>query len=235
MKAIKRNLYTDVKSILATAKTNAVKAVNFAMVIAYWQIGKRIVEEEQGGSKRAAYGEKVLKDLSAQLTVDFGKGFSVQNLENFRKFFILFPDNQKSYAVRRISEKENPNALIGLRIELTWTHYRHLLRVENETARVYYMNEAAEQNWSTRTLERQINTLYFERLLSSKNKKPLIQKAKKDSDLDKPTILDFIKDPYILEFLELQPNATLYEKDLETELLINSSNFYWNLIKGFHL
>ena len=254
MEISKGGLYADIKSILEQARANAVRAVNFSMVIAYWEIGKRIVEDEQHGNERAAYGESVLKELSKKLTADFGKGFTVVNLENFRKFYQIFSDNSKSYAarrkldepksdaVRRTSEDEKSSALRtifdtsipgALRTELSWTHYRLLMRVEDEAARNYYMNEAAEQNWSTRVLERQINSLYFQRLLSSKNKQPLIAKAKTENQQDQPTILDFVKDPYILEFLQLQPNATLYERELETELLNKLQLFLLELGKGF--
>jgi predicted nuclease of restriction endonuclease-like (RecB) superfamily len=250
----KGGLYADIKSILEQARGNAVRAVNFSMVIAYWEIGKRIVEDEQNGNERAAYGESVLKELAKKLTADFGKGFTAVNLENFRKFYQIFSDNSKSYAVRRkldepksdavrrILEVEKSSApgtisdnsmLHALRTELSWTHYRLLMRVEDEAARNYYMNEAAEQNWSTRVLERQINSLYFQRLLSSKNKQPLIAKTETESQQDKPTIFDFVKDPYILEFLQLQPNATLYERELETELLNKLQLFLLELGKGF--
>ncbi len=197
MKVIKNNLYADIKNILEQARNNAIRAVNFSMVIAYWKIGKRIVDEEQGGKKRAGYGEFLLKDLAGKLTKNFGKGFTPTNLKYFRQFYLNFSLTQKSHAVS--DELSN----ISIRSELSWTHYRLLLSVENGEARKYYMNEAAEQNWSTRTLERQINSLYFERLLSSKSKKVLIQKTEKESKEDKPTILDFVKDPYILEFLSL--------------------------------
>ncbi|MFH0703365.1 MAG: DUF1016 N-terminal domain-containing protein [bacterium] len=122
------------------------------MVEAYWNVGKRIVKEEQDGKKGAAYGEGILKELSKALSGEFGKGFSVANLENFRKFYLTFPGDQKPSAVRR---------------ELTWTHYRSIMRVENPNARQYYEKECSEQKWSTRTLERNINTFYYERLLSS--------------------------------------------------------------------
>lgn len=234
MKPAKSSIYTDIKLILEQARGNAVRAVNFSMVIAYWQIGKRIVQEEQGGKGRAIYGQSVLKNLSTKLTKNFGNGFSVQNLENFRKFYLLFPVELKSYALRRKSGNDNGSSIQhALRAELSWTHYRLLIRVENEDARNYYMNEAAEQNWSTRTLERQINSLYFERILSSKNKKALITKTKKEAGRDKPAILDFVKDPYVLEFLQLKPNATLYEKKLETELLNKLQLFLLELGKGF--
>jgi predicted nuclease of restriction endonuclease-like (RecB) superfamily len=238
MEISKGGLYADIKSILEQAKGKAIIAVNFSMVIAYWEIGKRIVEDEQQGNERAAYGESVLKELSKKLSADFGKGFTVVNLENFRKFYQSYAvrrklDEPKSDAVRRISEEETSSIASTLRRELSWTHYRLLMRVEDEAARNYYMNEAAEQNWSTRVLERQINSLYFQRLLSSKNKEALISQTETDNQQDKPTIFDFVKDPYILEFLQLQPNATLYERELESELLNKLQYFLLELGKGF--
>ncbi|MEP7169689.1 MAG: PDDEXK nuclease domain-containing protein [Bacteroidota bacterium] len=275
MKPGKTNLYSEIRQILEQARGTAVRAVNFSMVIAYWQIGKRIVGEEQSGKRRAGYGEFLLEDLSNRLTKDFGQGFTYRNLAAMRQFFLTFPilhalraessveDNSKpimhalhaqltsqkkakSHALRGFSEKrqiklirhaardESPAKLIPLlRNELSWTHYRMLVKVESAEARNYYMNEAADENWSTRTLERQINTLYFERLLSSKNKNAIIQKTTKEAADDKPSILDFIKDPYVLEFLNLNPNATLYEKELETELLNKLQLFLLELGKGF--
>lgn len=254
MEISKGGLYADIKSILELAKRNAVRAVNFSMVVAYWEIGKRIVEEDQQGNERANYGEHNLKELSNKLTTEFGSGFSVVSLTNFRKFYIMFSDVQKSSAVRTKSETattsnfpENKEAEKSsssrtifdmsiphvLRRELSWTHYRLLMRVEDEAARSYYMNEAAEQNWSTRVLERQINSLYFQRLLSSKTKQPLIAEAEANHQQDKPTILDFVKDPYVLEFLQLKSNATLYEREMETELLNKLQLFLLELGKGF--
>jgi len=193
----KGGLYADIKSILEQARGNAVRAVNFSMVIAYWEIGKRIVEEEQHGSKRAVFGQATLKQLSVQLSNEFGKGFDESNLRNMRLFY-------QAFLIRD-----------ALRHELSWTHYRFIMKVENTDARNYYMNEAAEQNWSTRVLERQINSLYFQRLLSSKNKQFLIAKAETENQQDQPTIFDFVKDPYILEFLQLQSNATLLALKLQ--------------------
>ena len=258
MKMATSGLYKDIKNILEQARANAIRAVNFAMVVAYWEIGRRIVEEEQHGEERASYGKSILKELAKRLTADLGESFSAVNLENFRKFYLVFPDLSISYAVRREFEIEEDNSSdiqkssalrrkseiangqspdvqksTALRRELSWTHYRLLMRVENEEARKYYMNEAAGQNWSTRTLERQINSLYFERLLSSKNKKALIQQAEKEAANDMPSILDFVKDPYVLEFLNLRPNTTLYEKELETELLNKLQLFLLELGKGF--
>lgn len=240
METGKGALYADIRIILEQARGNAVRAVNFSMVMAYWEIGKRIVQDEQQGNQRAAYGEATLIDLSRRLTADFGKGFTAVNLENFRKFYLVFSMDQKSDAVRRKLGAGTPDSgiaelsdLPALRRELTWTHYRLLMRVEEEAARDYYMNEAADQNWSTRVLERQINSLYFQRLLSSRNKDPLMKETETLSQQDQPSILDFVKDPYVLEFLHLQPNATLYEKELETELLNKLQLFLMELGKGF--
>jgi predicted nuclease of restriction endonuclease-like (RecB) superfamily len=272
MKIVKKNLYADVKNILEQARNTAVKAVNFSMVIAYWQIGNRIVEEEQGGNKKAAYGDLMIDELSKKLTQDFGKGFSSTNLRYFRQFYLFFPihhavsdelekkpirhavrgelkdskkgkighavndqslNKKKSSSKAVLSQSHIPSIRNAVRPELSWTHYRLLLKVENKAARTYYMNECAEENWSTRTLERQINSLYFERILSSKNKKALITKTKKENNADKPNILDFVKDPYVLEFLQLNQNATLYEKELETELLNKLQLFLLELGKGF--
>jgi predicted nuclease of restriction endonuclease-like (RecB) superfamily len=237
-KSKKNNLYTQVKSILEKAKDTAARAVNFSMVLAYWEIGRRIVEEEQKGRNRAEYGEKLIEDLSEKLSSEYGAGFSVANLKNFRQFYKAFPGDKKSYAPRSQSSKKDkknnlPQKSYALRSQLSWTHYRLLMRVESEAARNYYLEEAVSQNWSSRVLERQINSHYFERLLSSKNKKALIKKSGTDSAKDKPTILDFVKDPYVLEFLSLKPHAAYYEADLETELINKLQLFMLELGKGF--
>lgn len=225
---MKKNLYNDIKQILENARHASIRAVNFSMVLAYWQIGKRIVEEEQAGAKKAGYGDNLLDELEELLTNEYGKGFSATNLRYFRQFYLTFPIH---HAVS--DELKKTSISHALRGELSWTHYRLLLKVENEAARNYYLNEAAEQNWSTRTLERQINSLYYERLLSSRNKKVLLDNVNKEAKNDEPTILDFVKDPYVLEFLNLQPNTALFEKNLETELLNKLQNFLLELGKGF--
>ena len=155
-----KSFFNDIKAILQQARQKAYTAVNFVMVEAYWQIGKRIVQEEQHGDARAEYGKQLIKELSKQLSAEFGRGFTVANIWNFRQFYLIFQTDEKLYALRR---------------ELTWTHYRLIMRLENPSARDYYMQEAAEQNWSTRALERQINSLYYERLLTSRNKAPVIE------------------------------------------------------------
>ena len=157
------SFYGKVKKILETARNSAYRAVNFAMVQAYWEIGRIIVEEEQKGVSRAQYGSSLLLSLSDRLTTDYGKGFDESNLRNIRKFYLK---HQKRDA---------------LRPELSWTHYRILMRVAEEPAREFYMQECVEGNWSTRQLERQINSLYFERiLLSGKNGQPIVKKEVDD-------------------------------------------------------
>ncbi len=204
-------LLTDVLAILHTARKKTYTAVNNAMVQAYWLVGKRIVEEEQSGEKRAVYGEGLIKQLSKDLSEEFGKGFSVANLENFRKFYLTFSDIQNSYALRR---------------ELTWTHYRLMMRVENTEARNYYLEECANQNWSTRTLERNINTFYYQRLRSS-------QQNHIQQPAEKAEVNDFIKDPYVFEFLNIPEPVTSSEKDIESALIENLQAFLLELGKGF--
>ena len=165
-----QNFYEGIKNILTTARNKVYQTANFAMVEAYWNIGKSIIEE-QGGNEKAEYGTGLLKELSKQMTQDFGKGFTVANLKNMRQFYLTFPNG---YA---------------LRSELSWTHYRLLMRVENENAREFYMQEAVKSQWSTRQLERQINSFFYERLLSSKNKEQVaaeiqtLEPAKKPEDI----------------------------------------------------
>ena len=150
------SFYNAIKEIMISARNKVYQTANFAMVEAYWNIGKSIIEE-QGGNEKAEYGTGLLKELSKQMTQDFGKGFTVANLKNMRQFYLTFPNG---YA---------------LRSELSWTHYRLLMRVENENAREFYMQEAVKSQWSTRQLERQINSFFYERLLSSKNKEQVAE------------------------------------------------------------
>ena len=187
--------------------------MNFALVQAYWHIGRIIVEHEQDGQERAAYGKAVLQELSVRLTEEFGKGFTVSNLKYMRQFYLTFT---------------NSHALRG---ELTWTHYRLLLKVEDDKARQWYMNEAVASAWSSRQLERQISTLYYERLLSSSNKEPVIKEA---NELMKPLAAEeFIKDPYVLDFLDLKNYPSLRESDLEQALIDKLQEFLLELGRGF--
>lgn len=207
------HLFAEIRQILIGARQTAYKAVNFAMVTAYWNIGRLIVEDEQQGSTRAEYGKAVLADLSVRLTEEFGKGFTEANLRNMRQFYQCFPN---CYA---------------LRSELTWTHYRLLIRVQDEAARQWYMNEAAEQTWSSRQLDRQISVLYYERLLASKDTRPVREEAAQNLSLITPQ--EFIHDPYVLEFLNLKDYPALRETDIEKTLISNLQEFLLELGKGF--
>ncbi len=207
-----REFYEGIKDILASARNKVYQTANFAMVEAYWQIGKSIIEE-QGGEDRAEYGAGLIKELSAQMTKDFGKGFTVANLKNMRQFYQTFPNG---YA---------------LRSELSWTHYRLLMRVENDTARQFYLDEAVKSQWSTRQLERQINSFFYERLLSSKNKEAVSQEIQTLEPAKTPE--DIIRDPYVLEFLGLTPNDDFYESDLEQALITHLQKFLLELGRGF--
>ncbi|MBE7172310.1 MAG: DUF1016 family protein [Williamsia sp.] len=206
----------EIKEILIIARQKTYAVINSVMVEAYWQIGRRIVEEEQQGEKRAAYGEQVLKELSKALTAEFGKGFSYANLKNFRQFYLTFPGTQKRYA---------------LRSELSWTHYRLIMRVENEEARAYYMEEAASQQWSSRTLERNINSFYYQRLLATQDNSK--KAARQTTAPEKEHLRDFIKDPYIFEFLNLSEPLKASEKELEGSLITYLQQFLLELGKGF--
>lgn len=212
---INKSFFQDIREILNKARQKTYAAINFAMVEAYWQIGKRIVEEEQAGKERADYGSFLIKGLSKELSMEFGKGFSVANLWNFRQFYLTFPSEEKLYTLRR---------------ELSWSHLRLIMRVDNPKAREYYLKEAADQNWSTRQLDRNISTLYYERLLSSSDKKKLL---KNEKTFSKYTPMEFIKDPYVLEFLNLPEDYTIPEKEIETAIISNLQKFLLEMGKGF--
>ncbi|NJD78343.1 MAG: DUF1016 domain-containing protein [Candidatus Methanoperedens sp.] len=207
--------FNDIRAILQQARQKAYTAVNFVMVEAYWQIGKRIVQEEQHGDARAEYGKQIIKELSIQLTSEFGKGFSEANIKNFRQFYLTFPIDEIRYT---------------LRSELTWSHYRLIMRVEKPNAREYYINEAAEQNWSTRQLERNINTLYYERILSTTNKGLALAQQER---MQKTSPSDFLKDPYVLEFLGLETPPGFSEREFETAIISNLQQFLMEMGKGF--
>ena len=206
------NLYTAISSVLQQARQTAYRAVNFTMVTAYWEIGRLITEDELKW-ERAEYGKQVLKNLAERLTNEFGKGFDESNLRYMRLFFKAFP------------------ICDTLRHELTWSHYRRLLSVENEPARLWYMNEAANEVWSTRQLDRQISTLYYERLLSSREKESVVAEAKEK--LSQVSPLEFIRDPYVLDFLNLKDYPSLHESDIEKSLISHLQDFLLELGKGF--
>jgi hypothetical protein len=195
----RNDVYARVRAVLDEARSQAWRAVNAAMVAAYWEIGRVIVEEEQQGAQRAGYGQELLKDLSRRLTADFGRGFDRSNLQFMRVFYLLFPNCD------------------ALRRELSWTHYRILLKVEKPDARSFYEQEAVAARWSTRELERQVDSLLFERLALSRDKAGLLELAAKGHEICQPT--DLVKDPYVLEFTGLADLPRLRESDLEQSIL----------------
>jgi predicted nuclease of restriction endonuclease-like (RecB) superfamily len=200
----------EIKQILTQARQKTYSAINAAMVEAYWKIGEKIVLEEQKGRNKTNYGGAILKQLSQHLTADFGKGFSYANLYNMRQFYDTYKEDEVFYTLCR---------------KLTWSHNRLIMRVKNKDARYYYLNEVAEQQWSVRTLERNINTLYYQRLLSTD--------TLNESKIEKNNIKDFIKDPYIFEFLDIEPNQKTSEKEIEGKLIENLQQFLMELGKGF--
>ncbi len=210
-----KSFYHDIKSILQTARDNAYKSVNFIMVEAYWNIGKKIVEVEQNGETKAKYGSNLISELSKQLTVDFGSGFSARNIRNMRQLYNCFPIWQTVSA------------------KLSWSHYLLILKIEDEKAKDYYIQETIASNWSVRALERQINSLYYERLISSQEKQLVIQEAKENTKNLQLTAKDIIKDPYVLEFLDLKDNKSFRENELESALLEKIQEFLLELGRGF--
>lgn len=257
----KTPLYERIRQILESARSSVARTVNTTQVVANWLIGQEIVEEEQKGKRRAEYAEQLLLDLSARLTAEYGRGYSVDNLEFFRRFFLEYNSllgSEKSDALRRIStttdisdavrrksmesitvlSSQKQHAPRGeswqpgqLHLNLSWTHYRTLLRVEKTGARAFYEIEAIRNNWSARELERQINSLLFERLALSKNKKGLMRLATKGQVIQRPG--DVFKDPVVMEFLGLPASPKLVESHLEEALINNLQAFLLELGKGF--
>jgi predicted nuclease of restriction endonuclease-like (RecB) superfamily len=217
------DLLHTIRHLLLTAKAQVRQTVNTAMVQTYWQIGRLIVEDEQAGQKRAAYGSRTLAELGQRLCDEFGAGFSHTNLKLFRQFYLAFP---KGHTLCDQS---------GLG-RLSWSHFRQLLRVTNPTAREWYAQEAAQQGWSVRALDRQIATLFYERLLSSQDQAKAKASVQAEANIAKeaaPDPRDFIRDPYVLEFLGAQASPALYEQDLELGLLNQLKTFLMELGKGF--
>ncbi len=249
-------LYREIRLVLESARAGAHRAVNAAMVHAYWQVGRLIVEHEQKGRSRADYGEAVIATLAERLTRDLGSGFERRNLWYMRSFFVAFPIRHalgdESAAAKKVnalrSQLPRPKKRAAgrlelaaqragsagepaLRMELSWTHYRLLLGVQDTAAREWYMNEAADQHWSTRQLDRQISVLYFERLLASRKKAPVRKEAA--AKLAKVEPEQFIRDPYVLEFLDLKDYPALRETTVEQAIIDNLQAFLLELGKGF--
>lgn len=213
---ISNNYINEIKKILKNARQKAYTAVNSAMVEAYWEIGRRIVEEEQRGKERAEYGKEIVKNLSKELTEEFGKGFGERNIRNIRQFYVLFSDYEKW------------KSLIS---KLTWTHIQKVLRVSDEKARIFYLTEAAENMWSVRALDRNISTLYYNRIVASIDKKTVEDEMKEK--IKSLQTEEFIKNPVVLEFLDLPTNMSYTESQLEKALTDDIQKFMMELGKGF--
>ena len=209
------SLLGNLGDLIREARRKVLRAVDTTQVQTCWQIGRHIVEYEQQGARRAGYGKQLLATLASVLTAEFGKGFDSSNLRYMRLFYQAFP------------------MCDALRHELSWTHYRALLRVENDHARHWYMNESATQNWSTRALERQISTLYYERLLASRDRLTVKQEATTHIQQLPTSPRDFIRDPVVLEFLGLPNAGSVLETDLEQALINQLQGFLLELGKGF--
>ena len=208
-------LIGNLAELIRQARQQAIRAVDVLQVQTCWEIGRYIVEFEQGGEARAGYGKQLLPTLAEALTAEFGKGFDASNLRYMRLFYQAFPIRD------------------ALRHELSWTHYRTLLKVDSDSARQWYMHEAATQNWSTRALERQIGTLYYERLLASQDRAAVEQEAISNLQALGKSPREFVRDPVLLEFLGLPNAGTLLESDLEQALIDQLQGFLLELGKGF--
>lgn len=217
--SISETLITDLKQIILQARQGAYAAVNACMISTYWKIGQRIVEEEQQGKTRAEYGKGQLQELAKILTLEFGKGFDDRNLRYCRQFYLYFPDKGMIWNTRV------PN--------LTWSHYRTLLRVPDAEARAWYLKEASSEAWSVRTLDRNIGSQYYHRLLASQNKDAVKTEMKTLTSPMQTDKLEFIKNPVVAEFLGLTNNSDFTESQLEQSILTHLQKFLMELGKGY--
>ena len=208
-----QNLYNEVREIIASARQNAVKSVDFCRVQMYWNIGQRIFETEQNGKERAEYGSYLLKNLAKRLEPEYGSGFSVRQLELCRQFYRIYPIANTLYS------------------QLNWSQYKLLISISDEDKRAYYQLEAVNHCWTKRELERQINSQLYERLLLSNDKESVLAVARKERIPQQPQ--EIIKDPMVLEFLGLEQKASYYEKDLEQALITHLQKFLLELGNGF--
>lgn len=244
-------LVNDLRSIVSKARSKAFAAVNYSLVERNWRIGQRIVEQEQNGASRAEYGKHVIEVASAALTEEFGKGFSYTNIANYKRFYLTFNNLQILQTVSEEFKKQKHQTLSDessllpqkgltqsvqseLRL-LPWSHYERLIRVEDRKAREWYTKEAFEQGWSFRTLNRNINTLYYERLLMSKKKQPVVDEMQDKTKAYQQDKLEYIKSPVVLEFLGLPEDTSLAESKLETAIINNLEKFLMEMGKGYAL
>jgi predicted nuclease of restriction endonuclease-like (RecB) superfamily len=221
-KRIRADLYSKISGLLWTARQTVARNINYAMVYTYYKIGRMIVEEEQQGKKRAGYGEQIIKDLSAKLTHNFGKGFSITNLKQIRTFYI-------TYSHRKITNQKGQT--LSDQFGLSWSHYLFLMRIYDVQERNFYEIEAAKNNWSLRELNRQFDSSLYERLALSKNKKQILALSAKGQIIEEPK--DIIKEPYVLEFLGLPEKSNYSESNLEQKIIEKLESFLLELGKGF--
>ena len=244
-------LVNDLRSIVSKARSKAFAAVNYSLVERNWRIGQRIVEQEQNGASRAEYGKHVIEIASAALTEEFGKGFSETNIMNFKKFYLKFKELTIPQTLSEEFKKQKHQTLSDessllpqkgqtqpaqseLRL-LPWSHYERLIRVEDKKAREWYAKEAFEQGWSFRTLNRNINTLYYERLLMSKKKQPVVNEMQDKTKAYQQDKLEYIKSPVVMEFLGLPSDSSLKESKLESAIIDNLEKFLMEMGKGYAL
>lgn len=213
-----QSVITDIKDIITSGRKLAYNAANKAMVLTYWHVGKRIVEQEQDGKERAEYGKALIEALAEALTKEYGRSFSKRNLLYFRKFYLAFPD------------EKIVNTCVH---NLNWSHFRTLLRVSDDTARLWYMNEAATEGWSVRTLDRNISTQYYYRLMQSPEKDAVINEMLQKNTDNQKNKFELLKSPIIAEFLGFRNEDTYLENDLESAILSHIRDFLMEMGKGF--
>lgn len=228
--AVNNDFLRSVSDVLSQARKNAKTAVNISMVYAYYEIGRMIVEEEQQGENRAAYGKQLLKELSAYLTENCGKGFSVGNLKNIRQFYKVYSSDQIGETV--FSQFENlPAVSAGRKFFLSWSHYLKLMRIDDVDERHFYEIECVKNNWSLREFQRQFDSALYQRLMLSTEKDAVKQLSEKGQIIEKSS--DLVKDPYVLEFLGLEEKTKYSESDLETRIIDNLQTFLLELGAGY--
>ena len=231
------NLYESVSKLIEEARSFIVRSVNTTMVYTYFHIGRMIVEVEQGGQQRAEYAESVIRDLSSDLTEKYGKGFSKRNLEYFRQFYLLYRDEIAQSAIAQSFSSESstsiPQSLIAFSqyFGLSWTHYIHLMKIEQVEERKFYEIEAVSNSWSVRELQRQYNSSLYERLALSKDKQHFKKLSTTGQSMESP--VDALKTPFVLEFLDLKESASYSENDLERAIIDKLEHFMMELGKGF--
>lgn len=247
-------LFERVVSIIEEGRKNTVRAINFNIVLSYCLIGKEIVEEIQEGKVRAEYGKQILEELSQKLNLQYGKGFSVANLRLFRQFYLTYSERMINYLRpdTYIEEQKSPSDDLatqqiidtirypmgselntGFNPQLSWSHYRALIRVKKDDARLFYEQEAAECSWDKRTLERHIRTQYYERMLKSQQPKDMLRSGHEITTTTTTRAIDSLKDPYVLEFLDLPDIPILHESELEAAIITQLQAFLMELGKGF--